>query len=533
MAVIQGSLKDVTSQAATVREVLIRPTRTRPSGDGLVVDEPVRVQVGEAGAVRLVVEEGPAVLILVRQSNTPYPGATELEPVPIIVKDGLSLAQAVKAAQSTEEVSEAEVQRIAAEVQVMVNRAEDARRGAITAKDEAVRAQGAVKKSEQAATSAQQGAESSERAAQAAAQAAARSETQAQAHAKTAEGHAAKADEAKQGAEASKQGAAESARLAGVQAGQALSHKSAAQAEARNAATSATKAEGHERRAAQIIADGIPAGGVHLKHLASEVTGDVDKRVKDAIDKLVNGAPDALDTLKELADAVQSGKTQADDLIKLINLRLTKSEAEATYATKSELSGKADVSHTHGVSQITGLAAQLAGKVDSSDPRLSDARPPRPHRIAEHSDWPGNIKPPLFLPIGLSVACRLPDGQLKVKEIPTADDNAASKKYVDQQVRSASPSVSKQLFAGGKGVVRRHGNVVVIQLNECRNGDWKNWTVPSEYRPSETVSAAVAVSDVANVFYVKVETNGRTSTEGYSLIGTNAPLNGVVTYIVD
>lgn len=525
MAVIQGSLKDVTSQAATVREVLIRPARTRPSGDGLVVDEPVRVQVGEAGAVRLVVEEGPAVLILVRQSNTPYPGATELEPVPIIVKDGLSLAQAVKAAQSTEEVSESEVQRIAAEVQAMVNRAEDARRGAITAKDEAARAQGAVEKSAQAATSAQHVAEAS-------AQAAARSETQAQAHAKTAEGNAAKADEAKQSAEVSKQGASESARLAGVQAGQALSHKSAAQAEAKNAATSATKAEGHERRAAQIIADGIPTGGVHLKHLASEVTGDVDKRVKDAIDKLVNGAPDALDTLKELADAVQSGKTQADDLIKLINLRLTKSEAEATYATKSELADKADSSHTHGVSQITGLAAQLAGKVDSSDPRLSDARTPRPHRIAEHSDWPGNIKPPLFLPIGLSVACRLPDGQLQVKEIPVNKDHAASKSYVDQQVRSASPSVSKQLFAGGKGVVKRQGNIVVIQFNECRAGDWNSWTVPSGFRPTETVSGTV-LSDSGNVFYVRVETNGRASTDGYYSIGDNSRINGVVTYIVD
>lgn len=532
MAVIQGSLKDVTSQAATVREVLIRPARTRPSGDGLVVDEPVRVQVGEAGAVRLVVEEGPAVLILVRQSNTPYPGATELEPVPIIVKDGLSLAQAVKAAQSTEEVSESEVQRIAAEVQVMVNRAEDARRGAITAKDEAVRAQGAVKKSEQAATSAQQGVAMSAQAAREAAQAAAQSETQAQAHAKTAEGHAARADEAKQSAEASKQGAAESARLAGVQAGQALSHKSAAQAEARNAATSATKAEGHERRAAQIISEGIPAGGVHLKHLASEVTGDVDKRVKTAIDKLVNGAPDALDTLKELADAVQSGKTQADDLVKLINLRLTKLEAEATYATKEELSGKADSSHTHGVSQITGLSAQLAGKVDSSDPRLSDARPPRPHRIAEHSDWPGNIKPPLFLPVGLSVACRLPDGQLQVKDTPTANNHAASKSYVDQQVRSASPSVSKQTFAGGKGVVKRQGNVVVIQFNECRAGDWNSWTVPSGFRPTETVSSAV-VSDSGNIFYAKVETSGRTSIDGYYVIGDNSQINGVVTYIVD
>ena len=153
-------------------------------------------------------------------------------------------------------------------------------------------------------------------------------------------------------------------------------------------------------------------------------------------------------------------------------------------------------------------------------------------KTADHVDWPKNIKPPLFIPVGLSVACRLPDGQLKVKETPTANDHAASKGYVDQQVRSASPSVSKQLFAGGKGVVRRQGNVVVIQLNECRSGDWNNWTVPAGYRPMETASAA-AVSSTGNVFYVKVETNGRTSTDGYYSIGADSTLNGVVTYIVD
>ncbi|MCF1712747.1 hypothetical protein [Corynebacterium argentoratense] len=384
-----------------------------------------------------------------------------------------------------------------------------------------------------AAAGSERNAKASEGAAQAVAQAVARSETQAQAHAKTAEGHAGRADEAKHGAEASKQGATESARLAGVQAGQALSHKSAAQAEARNAATSAAKAEGHERRAAQIITEGLPPGGVHLKHLASEVTGDVDKRVKTAIDKLVNGAPDALDTLKELADAVQSGRSEAEALVRQINLRLTKSDADSAYATKSELAGKADASHTHGVSQITGLPTQLAGKVDSSDPRLSDARTPRPHRIAEHSDWPGNIRPPMFLPVGLSTACRLPDGQLQVKETPTNKDHAASKGYVDQQVRSASPSVSKQTFAGGKGVVRRQGNVVVIQLNECRAGEWNEWTVPDGYRPSETVSAAVATKIFKDIFYVRVETNGRTSAEGNSTPGYAVPLNGVVTYIVD
>ena len=175
----------------------------------------------------------------------------------------------------------------------------------------------------------------------------------------------------------------------------------------------------------------------------------------------------------------------------------------------------------------------LDSKADKTDPRFTDARPPKPHRLVEHSDWPGNIKPPLFIPVGLSVACRLPDGQLKVKETPTANDHAASKSYVDQQVRSASPSVSKQTFAGGKGVLRRQGNVVAIQLNDCTITDWKNWTVPSGYRPTETVSAAAAVSSVSDVFYVRVETNGRTSTESRAFVGSNAPLNGVITYIVD
>lgn len=98
----------------------------------------------------------------------------------------------------------------------------------------------------------------------------------------------------------------------------------------------------------------------------------------------------------------------------------------------------------------------LDSKADKTDPRFTDARPPKPHRMVEHSDWPGNIKPPMFLPVGLSTACRLPDGQLQVKETPTNKDHAASKKYVDDVAAAIAPvikQVGKWRFAKIGGVV--------------------------------------------------------------------------------
>lgn len=53
--------------------------------------------------------------------------------------------------------------------------------------------------------------------------------------------------------------------------------------------------------------------------------------------------------------------------------RYTKAQADAL------LAGKAASSHTHPVSQVTGLQAALDAKVGSADPRLSDARAPLPH----------------------------------------------------------------------------------------------------------------------------------------------------------
>lgn len=140
----------------------------------------------------------------------------------------------------------------------------------------------------------------------------------------------------------------------------------------------------------------------------------------------------------------------------------------------------------------------LDSKADKTDPRLSDARPPKPHRMVEHSDWPGNIKPPMFLPVGLSTACRLPDGQLQVKETPTNKDHAASKKYVDDVAASITPIV-KQV---GKWRFAKIGNVVIATLiySATPNSidDNKDGTsierVPAGFEPTEQDIYAFAAS---------------------------------------
>lgn len=52
------------------------------------------------------------------------------------------------------------------------------------------------------------------------------------------------------------------------------------------------------------------------------------QKIKAEIDKLVAGAPDALNTLKELADAVQDGSTTAQVVATKLNSKLSFDEAQ-------------------------------------------------------------------------------------------------------------------------------------------------------------------------------------------------------------
>lgn len=60
------------------------------------------------------------------------------------------------------------------------------------------------------------------------------------------------------------------------------------------------------------------------------------QKVKAEIDKLVAGAPDALNTLKELADAVQDGSTTAQAVATKLNTKLSFDEPQSLTAQQQK-----------------------------------------------------------------------------------------------------------------------------------------------------------------------------------------------------
>ena len=117
---------------------------------------------------------------------------------------------------------------------------------------------------------------------------------------------------------------------------QALSANTESKAARDAAAASASEAEGHADRA----------------ELAIDVSGLRDE-VTQQIAAVVDGSPAALDTIREVAEYAQANRGITDQL-------------------NAAIGDKANKSHTHTTSQVTGLDAALDGKADKS---YVDARP--------------------------------------------------------------------------------------------------------------------------------------------------------------
>ena len=117
---------------------------------------------------------------------------------------------------------------------------------------------------------------------------------------------------------------------------QALSANTESKAARDAAAASASEAKGHADRA----------------ELAIDVSGLRDE-VTQQIAAVVDGSPAALDTIREVAEYAQANRGITDQL-------------------NAAIGDKANKSHTHTTSQVTGLDAALDGKADKS---YVDARP--------------------------------------------------------------------------------------------------------------------------------------------------------------
>lgn len=356
MPKLKGSLKNITDKPSTIREVLLRATHTRTNGKTITTSEPVRVKVSESGDFTETLAPGAAVLMLV--------GADFMarESIPLLVAEGMTtIAEAMEASKDfTPEVHD-RLAELAAEVA----------RG-VKSTGEAVKSVAADReKVEKSAADAEESATTASKDAQTASSA----WQQLKARLDQWEARSQQLDRWQPQYEWLREHAETS--FAGVQekiaeAAQTLISqvKSDAEAAKRDAATA-----GQHSLKAQAAA----------KSVESAAQSAVDAVVK----KILDGAPQAYDTLKEVADELASQKSAAAALIKQLSEKASQADVAAlaqkitnlgidgVRGLSEALASKANTSHTHTTSQIVGLS-QLEGRYSTVENEI--------HKKADRSE---------------------------------------------------------------------------------------------------------------------------------------------------
>ncbi|CAB0628493.1 hypothetical protein CIP107567_00204 [Corynebacterium diphtheriae] len=356
MPKLKGSLKNITDKPSTIREVLLRATHTRTNGKTITTSEPVRVKVSESGDFTETLAPGAAVLVLV--------GADFMarESIPLLVAEGMTtIAEAMEASKDfTPEVHD-KLAELAAEVA----------RG-VKSTGEAVKSVAADReKVEKSAADAEESATTASKDAQTASSA----WQQLKARLDQWEERAQQLDRWQPQYEWLREHAETS--FAGVQekiaeAAQTLISqvKSDAEAAKRDAATA-----GQHSLKAQAAA----------KSVESAAQAAVDAVVK----KILDGAPQAYDTLKEVADELASQNSAAAALIKQLSEKASQADVAAlaqkitnlgidgVRGLSEALASKANTSHTHTTSQIVGLS-QLEGRYSTVENEI--------HKKADRSE---------------------------------------------------------------------------------------------------------------------------------------------------
>ena len=230
---------------------------------------------------------------------------------------------------------------------------------AVAAKNDAQAAQVAAELARDAAGVSEANAAQSENDAAQSASAAAMSASQAAENATStaqdadrAETARAEAVQAQAGAAQSEANAAASAQAAATSASNAATSEANAQDSATAAAGSASEASAHADRAEQ----------------AADPTG-LRNEVMQQIANLVDGAPEDLDTIREVAEYAQANRDITDALNAAIGNKANKAHTHTTSQVEgldSALAGKAETTHTHALADVTGLQSALDGKANTA-----------------------------------------------------------------------------------------------------------------------------------------------------------------------
>lgn len=147
------------------------------------------------------------------------------------------------------------------------------------------------------------------------------------------------------------------------------------------AAAAATTATGAASTATE-QADRATTEADRAHAAADSVDTDVIRQeVTDQIAAVVDGAPEDLDTIREVAEYAQENRDITDTLNAAIGQKADKvhthSVSDVT-GLQAALDGKAAASHTHTTAQVTGLDAALGTKLDASKIRVVTAMPATP-----------------------------------------------------------------------------------------------------------------------------------------------------------
>ncbi|CAB0733694.1 hypothetical protein FRC0104_00289 [Corynebacterium diphtheriae] len=350
MPKLTGKLKTITEYPSAVREVLLRAPRTRTNGKAVIVDEPVRITVDEAGEFTADIAPGAAVLVLV--------GADFMarESIPLLVAEGMTtIAEAMEAAKDFTPDVHDRLAELADEVARGIKATGDSASAASTDR-------GRAETAAQAAKAAQVAAASSEKQSLSAWE-------QLKARLLEWESRSQQLDKWQPQYEWLKENAEKSFAVVQEKITQATD---AIIAQVRGDAESAKR-------------DAATAGQHSLKAQAASKTAEsaATSAVDAVVKKILDGAPQAYDTLKEVADELSEQKSAAAALIKQLSekaattdLVVLRQKVESLTISgvsglSQALAGKANSTHTHKAAEITDLSSVLSAKADKTHTHAS------------------------------------------------------------------------------------------------------------------------------------------------------------------
>lgn len=338
MPKLKGSLKNITDKPSTIREVLLRATHTRTNGKTITTSEPVRVKVSESGDFTETLAPGAAVLVLI--------GADFMarESIPLLVaEDMTTIAEAMEAAKDFTPDVHDRLAELAAEVARGVKSTGEAAKATVADREKAEKSAAA----EESAATASKDAQT----ALSAWQQVKDRLTQWEERAQQLDRWQPQYEWLREHAETSFAVVQEKITQATQQVvSQVRGDAEAAKRNAENASQQSLKAQA----------------------AAKSAETSIQRVVNEAISKLKGNAPEMLDTLEELAERVKAGGTleagiiqklskMADsETVKQLKSRLDDLDISSVKGLSQALAGKANSSHIHKMSDVTGLVTKLA-----------------------------------------------------------------------------------------------------------------------------------------------------------------------------